>query len=175
MCFCWFSFIVFCCIFCISPVFLLCYIFSTKHKEISNIKLDNAELFVLGDDNWIFAKYYMESENPDTNFLVYAPFRKPSDEDNFLADMTHYATLFSADKINILCQELNIDCSRFKEVLSTYSKFWNASSRINAFKDLNCFLELINAQSKIKENKIFIFIKICVKYFISFLSITDSL
>lgn len=106
-------------------------------EEINNIKLDNAELFVLSDDNWIFAKYYMESKNPDTNFLVYAPFRKPSDEDNFLADMTHYATLFSADKINILCQELNIDCSRFKEVLGTYSKFWNASSRINAFKDLN--------------------------------------
>ena len=106
-------------------------------EEINNIKLDNAELFVLSDDNWIFAKYYMESENPDTNFLVYAPFRKPSDEDNFLADMTHYATLFSEDKINILCQELNIDCSRFKEVLGTYSKFWNASSRINAFKDLN--------------------------------------
>ena len=106
-------------------------------EEINNIKLDDAELFVLDNDNWIFAKYYIESENPDTNFLVYAPFRKPIDEDNFLADMTHYATLFSADKINILCQELNIECSRFKEVLSTYSKFWNASSRINAFKDLN--------------------------------------
>ena len=106
-------------------------------EEINNIKLDDAELFVLDNDNWIFAKYYIESENPDTNFLVYAPFRKPIDEDNFLADMTHYATLFSADKINILCQELNIECSRFKEVLSTYSKFWNASSRIKAFKDLN--------------------------------------
>jgi len=106
-------------------------------EEINNIKLDDAELFVLDDDNWIFAKYYVESENPDTNFLVYAPFRKPADEDNFLADMTHYATLFSADKINILCQELNIDCNRFKDVLGLYSKFWNASSRVNAFKDLN--------------------------------------
>lgn len=107
------------------------------NEEINNIKLDDAELFVLNDENWIFAKYYIESENPNTNFLVYAPFRKPSDEDNFLADMAHYATLFSADKINILCQELNVDCNRFKEVLSTYSKFWNASSRIRSFKDLN--------------------------------------
>ena len=107
------------------------------NEEISNIKLDNAELFVLEDDNWIYAKYYIESENPATNFLVYAPFRKPIDEDDFLADMGHYATLFSADKITILCQELNIDCSKFSDVLSSYSNFWNASSRVKSFKDLN--------------------------------------
>ena len=111
--------------------------FEEFKEEIDNIKLDNAELFVLNNDNWIFAKYYIESENPNTNFLVYAPFRKPADEDNFLADMSHYATLFSADMLNIICQELNIDYSKFKDVLSSYSKFWNASSRRNAFKDLN--------------------------------------
>lgn len=106
-------------------------------EEINNITLDNAELFVLDDENWIYAKYYIESEHPNTNFLVYAPFRKPADKDNYLADMTHYSTLFTADKINIICQELNIDCNRFRDVISSYSKFWNASSRINAFKDLN--------------------------------------
>ena len=106
-------------------------------EEINNINLDNAELFVLDEENWIYAKYYIESENPQTNFLVYAPFRKPADEDNFLADMTHYGTLFSADKINILCQELDIDCAKFRDVLSLYSNFWNASSRVKAFKDLN--------------------------------------
>ena len=111
--------------------------FEEFKEEIDNIKLDNAELFVLDDDNWIFAKYYIESENPNTNFLVYSPFRKPADEDNFLADMSHYATLFSADVLNIICQELNIDYNKFKDVLSSYSKFWNASSRRNAFKDLN--------------------------------------
>lgn len=106
-------------------------------EEINNINLANAELFVLDENNWIYAKYYIESENPETNFLVYAPFRKPSDEDNFLADMTHYGTLFSADKINILCQELDIDCAKFRDVLSLYSNFWNASSRVKAFKELN--------------------------------------
>ena len=106
-------------------------------EEINNINLDNAELFVLDDDNWIYAKYYIESEYPNTNFLVYAPFRKPADEDNYLADMAHYATLFTADKINIICQELTLDYDRFKDVISLYSKFWNASSRIKAFKDLN--------------------------------------
>ena len=49
--------------------------------------------------------------------------------------MNHYSTLFSADKISIVCQELNIDCNKFKDVLSLYSNFWNASARINAFKE----------------------------------------
>lgn len=106
-------------------------------EEINDINLNNAELFVLDDDNWIYAKYYIESECTDTNFLVYAPFRKPADEDNYLADMTHYATLFSADILNIICQELNIECNRFRDVLSSYPKFWKASSRRNAFKALN--------------------------------------
>lgn len=106
-------------------------------EEINNINLDNAELFVLDEENWIYAKYYIESKNPQTNFLVYAPFRKPADEDNFLADMTHYGILFSADKINILCQELDIECTKFRDVLSLYSNFWNASARVRAFKDLN--------------------------------------
>ena len=106
-------------------------------EEINDINLNNAELFVLEEDNWIYAKYYIESEHPNTNFLVYAPFRKPSDEENYLADMTHYATLFTADKINIICQELNLDCNRFADILSSYSKFWNAPSRTKAFKDLN--------------------------------------
>lgn len=107
------------------------------NEDVDNINLENAELFVLDDSNWIYAKYYIESENQNTNFLIYAPFRKPADEDDFLADMSHYATLFYADKVNILCQELNIDCNKFKDVLNLYSNFWNASSRINAFKDLN--------------------------------------
>lgn len=31
-------------------------------EEINNINLDNAELFVLDGENWIYAKYYIESE-----------------------------------------------------------------------------------------------------------------
>ena len=71
-------------------------------EEIENIKLENAELYLLKEDNWIYTKYYIESEHPDTNFLIYAPFRKPSDEDNYLADMTHYATLLYAYIYNII-------------------------------------------------------------------------
>ena len=105
-------------------------------EEIENINLENAELYLLKEDNWIYTKYYIESEHPNTNFLVYAPFRKPSDEDNYLADMVHYAYLYSAEKSDILLNELGLS-KEYKDIVSKYSGFWNAASRINAFKALN--------------------------------------
>ena len=104
--------------------------------EINNIKLNNAELFKLNESNWIYAKYNIESVNNNINYLIYAPFSKPSDKDNYLADIAHYATLFSADKLDIVLQELNIPIE-LKEVMELYSNFWNANSRIDPFKKLN--------------------------------------
>ena len=104
--------------------------------EIDNITLNNAELFKLNDDNWIYAKYTIDCVNTNVNYLIYAPFSKPSDKDNYLADIAHYATLFSADKLDIVLQELNIP-NEFKEVMELYSNFWNANSRIDLFKKLN--------------------------------------
>jgi len=104
--------------------------------EIGDIRLDNAELFKLEDDNWIYAKYYIELVNDNVNYLIYAPFSKPSDKENYLADMSHYATLFSADKLDIILQELNIPIE-LKEVMELYPNFWNANSRTDPFKKLN--------------------------------------
>ena len=104
--------------------------------EIANINLDDAELYILEEDNWIYTKYYIEYEHKNQNFLVYAPFAQPPDKDNYLADMVHYAKRFTADKISLIAQELNIP-HNLKEVIAKYKKFWNANSRINAFKNFN--------------------------------------
>lgn len=153
-------------------------------EEIKNNKFsfDNAELFLLEDNNWIKAKYIIESEDPNTNYLVYAPFRKPADEDNYLADMTYYATLFSANKMDILVRELGFP-NELKEVLSSYSNFWNANSRINSFKSLNIpeytksniELGILTVLSKVKTvNFDYIVRKIIVKHFENDDSIIDS-
>ena len=105
-------------------------------EEIANINLDNAELYILEEDNWIYTKYYIEYEHKNQNFLVYAPFAQLPDKDNYLADMVHYAKRFTADKISLIAQELNIP-HNLKEVIAKYKKFWNANSRINAFKNFN--------------------------------------
>ena len=105
-------------------------------EEIENIKLNDAELYLLNEDNWLYTKYYIDSVKVDSNFLIYAPFSKPSDKENYLADMVHYATLFSADKIDIISQELGVPTA-FKETMKSYSNFWNNKSRVTSFKKLN--------------------------------------
>lgn len=105
-------------------------------EDINDIHLENGELFILKENNWIYTKYYIEIEKKDTNFLVYAPFERPSDENNYLADMVHYAVPFSADKITIIAQEFNIP-NEFRHLLEKYKLFWKSGARRNAFKAFN--------------------------------------
>ncbi len=105
-------------------------------EEIKDLKLDNAQIYQLKKDNWLYTKYFLEIEDITTNYLIYVPFPKPADKDNYLADITYYATPFSADKISIITQELNIP-DKYKSIINKYPKFWNANSRVNKFKELN--------------------------------------
>ncbi len=105
-------------------------------ESINDLKLDNAQIYRLEKNNWLYTKYFLEIEDTKTNYLIYAPFSRLSDEDNYLADVVYYATPFCANKISIIAQELKIP-EEFKEILKKYPKFWNANSRVNSFKDLN--------------------------------------
>ena len=60
-----------------------------------------------------------------SNYLIYAPFTQPNDNDNYLADLVHYAVPFSADKIEMIAQSLSIP-SEYNHLLKKYSAFWNA-------------------------------------------------
>lgn len=105
-------------------------------EDIDNLELESAEIYHLTLDNWLYTKYFLEIEKVENKYLVYAPFPQPRDEDNYLADTVYYAKSFYADKISLVMQDLSIpeDC---KEVLEKYPKFWNADSRVNAFRDLH--------------------------------------
>ena len=105
-------------------------------EEIDNLNIINAFILKLTDVNWISIKYHIEIEEPESNFLIYAPFEIPNDEDNYLADIVHYSTLLNADKVSMICNDLNIP-SEFKGLIKKYSKFWNANKRVNDFDTLN--------------------------------------
>ena len=77
-------------------------------EDIENINLKNAKLHILKDNNLIQTKYKIEFEDKESNYLIYAPFGQPNDNENYLADLTHYAVPFSADKIEMIGQELGI-------------------------------------------------------------------
>lgn len=108
------------------------------------MNLDNAKIYHPEKDNLFYTKYCFEIVDKVNNYLVYAPFQKPEDGRNQLADTIYYSKLFYADKISLICINLNIP-DKYKEHMALYSKFWDANVRINAFEALQ--IENYNAES----------------------------
>ena len=103
--------------------------------EVSELQLDNAQLYILDGTNWFYSKWLLNESDTESKYLVYAPFPKPSDAENPLADMYYYSVPYYTDRVSQMSQELGID-NRFKEHLAQYSNFWKNKNRIEEFKEL---------------------------------------
>ena len=103
--------------------------------EISEIQLDDAKLHILDGTNWFYSKWLLNESDTESKYLVYAPFPKPSDAENPLADMYYYSVPYYTDRVSQMSQEIGID-NRFKEHLAQYSNFWKNKNRIEKFKEL---------------------------------------
>ena len=61
---------------------------------IDSIQLENARIHKLTDRNIFKTRYLLEKEDKTSNFLIYAPFPRPSDRENGLANIIYYSTVF---------------------------------------------------------------------------------
>ena len=103
--------------------------------EVSELQLSNAKLHILDGANWFYSKWLLNESDIEGKYLVYAPFPKPGDAENPLADMYYYSVPYYTDRVSQMSQEIGID-SRFKEHLAQYSSFWKNKNRIEKFKEL---------------------------------------
>lgn len=103
--------------------------------EVSKIQLDDAKLHILDGTNWLYSKWLLNESDVEGKYLVYAPFPKPNDAENPLADMYYYSVPYYTDRVSQMSQEIGID-NRFKEHLAQYSNFWKNKNRIEKFKEL---------------------------------------
>lgn len=103
--------------------------------EVSELQLGDAKLHILDGSNWFYSKYLLNESDSESKYLVYAPFPKPSDAENPLADMFYYSVPYYTDRVSQMSQEMGID-NRFKEHLSQYGNFWKNKNRIEKFKEL---------------------------------------
>ena len=105
-------------------------------SEVSEMDLDKAKLHVLTGDNWLYSKWLFAESDPESKYLIYAPFARPSDAENPLADMYYYSVPYYTDRVSQMSQEIGID-QKFKEHLSKYGNFWKNKARIEKFKELS--------------------------------------
>lgn len=113
-------------------------------EEIDSLVLTNAKIHKLTGDNVIYTKYLLEHEDAQSSYLIYAPFPKPADIDNHLADTVYYSKQFSADRVSLLCADLKIP-EKFKEHLRQFPKFWKSNERVQKFAALG--IERYNTES----------------------------
>lgn len=103
--------------------------------EVAELCLDNATLHVLDGANWLYTKWLLHEQDTEGKYLVYAPFSRPSDAENPLADLYYYSVPYYTDRISQMSQEIGID-NRFKEHMAQYGNFWKNKVRIEKFKSL---------------------------------------
>lgn len=102
------------------------------------IDLADATLYKLEPHSQLITKRFFELEDTENNYLIYAPFERMSDDDenNHLLSILKYSSLFSADRIALVMDQLEIP-SDLHDVMSTYEKFFRAKPRIETFEKLS--------------------------------------
>ena len=88
---------------------------------------DGTKLWIVTDSNWFETKLQIEERDPDSNYLIYAPFPRPDDRENFLADIFYYSQHFYSDKLVQIMGDLGIPASCTDEV-KRFRKFWTSGN-----------------------------------------------
>ena len=97
-------------------------------EEIDAMELEGGSKIVkLTGNNNFATKLLLEKQDLETSYLVYAPFARPEDKENSLADIFYYSEHFYSDKLIQLMGDLNIPPECQDEV-KKYKKFWSSSN-----------------------------------------------
>ena len=70
--------------------------------DIDALELNNAKILHLELHEQLRMKYFLECEDTQTNYLIYAPYAKPPVQENHLADMIFYSKEFHTDKASVV-------------------------------------------------------------------------
>ena len=114
--------------------------------EIDTIQLAHARLQKLTKTNSLQTKYLIEHEDTQSNFLIYAPFDKPSIYEDHLVDMYFYSRHFATDRETAICEDCNIS-SVYLPFLKKYPQFWTDSNE-KRFKELISAIDLSSLTEK---------------------------
>lgn len=104
-------------------------------EDIDSVEFQNAKIYRLTPDNQFYTKYFLERQDTETNYLIYAPFSKPDVKDNHLEDTMLYSKRFFADRASLLSVDLGIE-EKYKPVIEKHIKFFANKDRTQRFYDL---------------------------------------
>ena len=107
--------------------------------EVDSITLaEGYKLWKVTENNWFETKLQIEVRDKETSYLLYAPFKRPDDRENHLADLYYYAEHFYSDKLNQLMGEMGVP-AEYQDEVKKYKNFWSSGNlaKFNALKIQN--------------------------------------
>ncbi|MFH1760173.1 MAG: BREX-1 system phosphatase PglZ type A [bacterium] len=104
--------------------------------SIEKLNLDNVKIIKL-QDNHFQIKYLLEKDDPDSNYLIYAPFARPDYQENWLLDILLYSQEFSADKASVIMNDFGIEDTLFKSFFQDNLDFFDNKDRYLKLKELS--------------------------------------
>ena len=102
----------------------------------AEIQLDGIEKLQLNDTPFT-VKHRLLIEQPAQAFLLYAPFPKPDDQDNWLLDIQYRGLTFSADRAALIFADLGLRQRSLETVIRQYLKFFDSRKRTEALQTMN--------------------------------------
>lgn len=103
-------------------------------KETIEPELLNATLLEVAN-NEFGIKHQIFTASKGQKFLIYAPFARPSLEDNWLLDLELSGYLFSADRASMCMSDLGLDAT-LKPFVQKHIKFFDAKARTEPLQKL---------------------------------------
>lgn len=94
---------------------------------------------IMCNKNEFSIKKTIEHDDPSSNYLVYIPFEKPENNENWLLDLLMYSEEYYADTVALTMRRLNLTNTDLRRVIERHAKFFDADSRT---KKLSSFVEV---------------------------------
>jgi uncharacterized protein (TIGR02687 family) len=96
--------------------------------DIKEDTFENAKVIIY-DDNPIFVKYQLEKVDVESNYLVYFPYLKPINTENWLLDILMYSDEYYADTVALTMRNLGLTNTDLRRVIEKHIKFFDNSAR----------------------------------------------
>jgi uncharacterized protein (TIGR02687 family) len=103
-------------------------------EEFDELALDGVEK-VLVKNNQFYIKYLISREKPSTQFLLYLPYYKPNNAENWLLDMELAYYVFQTRQEAMFAQELELDYD-FTNLIAEHIEFFKNKERRADLKEL---------------------------------------
>jgi uncharacterized protein (TIGR02687 family) len=102
---------------------------------VPELTLGPVQTLVLGNTPFK-AKYTLKVEQPETPYLLYAPFPEPDAVSNWLLDLQMTGVTFQADRAALIFTDLGLSHRPLEKFVRDHLKFFEARKRVDALKAL---------------------------------------